>query len=310
MIKTGFSFLGEYFEGEKIQGGASDRQFVLFSYKGKQALAVFFKGDALTGFRPYLEVTSALISSGISVPAVMDYDPDKKIIAVEYVEGRPLSLVFEAGEARINHFRLAGELLGRLHLTDIKLPCSFDREKYDFEYNFHFVKKLLAYLCPAGTPAGISGFRDFYFEITDYLCRRPFVFTHRDYQSSNLICAGDGMTVIDYQDARNGPAEYDIASFLYDSYIDPGEENKKAFISSYFEVSGADPGPDFDKTLDYCAIQRKIHDAGAFIYASERLPGSGYLRYVEKAVADFCAVAGKYHTNPLLRWLPGAARKK
>ncbi|MFC1572006.1 aminoglycoside phosphotransferase family protein [Candidatus Eisenbacteria bacterium] len=44
------------------------------------------------------------------------------------------------------------------------------------------------------------------------------VFMHRDFQSRNLMVAGGSLIVIDFQGARLGPPQYDLASLLLDPY--------------------------------------------------------------------------------------------
>ena len=43
---------------------------------------------------------------------------------------------------------------------------------------------------------------------------------HRDFHSRNLMPHGGELVWIDFQDARMGPATYDLASLLRDSYVD------------------------------------------------------------------------------------------
>ncbi len=44
-------------------------------------------------------------------------------------------------------------------------------------------------------------------------------FMHRDYQSRNLMVLAGALVVIDFQGARLGPGEYDLAALLYDPYV-------------------------------------------------------------------------------------------
>jgi aminoglycoside/choline kinase family phosphotransferase len=60
-------------------------------------------------------------------------------------------------------------------------------------------------------------------EICDFLAEQPTVLTHRDFHSRNIMAVpGNGgedrLVMIDFQDARMGPPQYDLASLLKDSY--------------------------------------------------------------------------------------------
>ncbi len=60
------------------------------------------------------------------------------------------------------------------------------------------------------------------------------VLMHRDYQSRNLMLANtDRLVVIDYQGARPGPPEYDLASLLFDPYVDLPPALRNRLVSFY-----------------------------------------------------------------------------
>jgi aminoglycoside/choline kinase family phosphotransferase len=63
---------------------------------------------------------------------------------------------------------------------------------------------------------------------------------HRDYQSRNLMVAGLTLAVIDFQGARLGPAEYDLAALLFDPYVAMPETIRAELARLYLaEASGA-----------------------------------------------------------------------
>lgn len=62
------------------------------------------------------------------------------------------------------------------------------------------------------------------------------VLIHRDYQSRNLMLAdSDRMVVIDYQGARPGPPEYDLASLLFDPYTDLSPALRNRLVLFYWD---------------------------------------------------------------------------
>ena len=56
--------------------------------------------------------------------------------------------------------------------------------------------------------------------IAEELAQRPRVFVHRDFQSQNIIIRNAQAHLIDFQGMRPGLAEYDLASLLFDPYVD------------------------------------------------------------------------------------------
>lgn len=67
------------------------------------------------------------------------------------------------------------------------------------------------------------------------------LFIHRDFQSRNLMLKDELLYFIDFQGARLGPATYDLASLLYDPYVDLTEEIRESLMEQYLSMrKGAD----------------------------------------------------------------------
>jgi N-acetylmuramate 1-kinase len=94
--------------------------------------------------------------------------------------------------------------------------------------------------------------------------------------------------LIDFQDARRGLRQYDLASLLYDSYVELAPDERSALVKRYRAASLTAASQDereFDLLLRIAAIQRKLHDAGAFVYTAEHRGKTGYLRWVPSALS-------------------------
>ena len=111
------------------------------------------------------------------------------------------------------------------------------------------------------------------------------VFTHRDYHSRNIMIHNGKLRVIDFQDARMGPCQYDLASLLKDSYIVIEESVRKELLEYYIECMQRygrkikrDP---FYKIFDWMSVQRNLKAIGTFAYQSKILGNDRYLQYVE-----------------------------
>lgn len=57
-------------------------------------------------------------------------------------------------------------------------------------------------------------------ELARLTLQLPGCLIHRDFQSENIMVGEDQIKFVDFQGARIGPAEYDLASLLYDPYAD------------------------------------------------------------------------------------------
>ena len=124
-------------------------------------------------------------------------------------------------------------------------------------------------------------------------------FTHRDYQSRNLmVLPGGEQAVIDFQDALLGPRQYDLVALLRDSYVELPADLVDADAAPL-------PGPARGRgraaprprrrsapTFDLLTVQRKLKDAGRFVFIDRVKGNPGFLpsipaslRYVREALA-------------------------
>jgi aminoglycoside/choline kinase family phosphotransferase len=90
----------------------------------------------------------------------------------------------------------------------------------------------------------------------------PRVFSHRDFQSQNLMWPASGPVIIDFQDAFMAPAAYDWVALLRDSYIDLAPADVRALL--------ADASPHVRETFHLQTVQRKLKDAGRFVTLAGR----------------------------------------
>jgi aminoglycoside/choline kinase family phosphotransferase len=156
---------------------------------------------------------------------------------------------------------------------------SFDRAKYDFEWSFcreHFFKGLLQ----KNPPLWLDRMMD---QIHAYLAERAKHLAHRDFHVRNLMVYGGGLVTIDFQDARMGPATYDLASILYDGYWDWGADAGEAMVSSVKQELGLGDA-DFWGELNSTALQRNFKALGTFAFQLLRCGKARYASAVPRAL--------------------------
>src|SRR5207245_2745248 len=99
---------------------------------------------------------------------------------------------------------------------------AFDEAKLGWELNFfmeHYFGSLRRETLSRGEAAGLK------VELNDVaaeLAACPRVLCHRDYHPANLLLDKQGrIRIVDHQDARMGPASYDLVSLLTDRRPEP-----------------------------------------------------------------------------------------
>ena len=132
------------------------------------------------------------------------------------------------------------DILIRLHQSDFShcleschLKERFDQTKLMTEIDFtleYFAQRLLQ------TPsAEIKALRRAWAKLCSSLVHGPWVLAHRDFHTRNIMVQRNKLVVLDYQDARWGLPQYDLASLLYDAYWNWGEKNIKHAIDYYWQ---------------------------------------------------------------------------
>jgi len=115
----------------------------------------------------------------------------------------------------------------------------------------------------------------------------PRAFVHRDYQSRNLMVqqSSEGslrLVWIDFQDALSGPRVYDLVALLNDSYQTFTTDFIDQRLMEYLQHRGKPPS-DFNQLrfeFDWITVQRKLKDAGRFVFIDRVKGNSSFLRFV------------------------------
>ncbi|MCB9497464.1 MAG: phosphotransferase [Fibrobacteria bacterium] len=94
------------------------------------------------------------------------------------------------------------------------------------------------------------------------------VLMHRDFQSQNLMWRDGKPWFIDYQGARAGSRWYDLASLLWDPYVQIPMNNRFRLFLRYCDRSPVADGPLAWQQLQDAALQRVMQALGAYGYLS------------------------------------------
>lgn len=281
-----------------IAGGASPRRFYRTQVGGVRAVVMLVPPDtgdvAFARERgrgwPFLEVRALLGRAGVRVPALLAESVAEELLLVEdlgetlaaHLEGRP--------EAREPLYRLAVRDLARAQAALAVLPedsvvrlRAFDEALFRAELE-HFWDWAVA---ARGVDAPHAPFQ----RARDYLLREltalPRGFTHRDYQSRNLIPSrGAGgepvLGWIDFQDALLGPRAYDLVALLCDSYQPFERAFVEARLDDYAAARGLGPAERraLGREFDLLSVQRKLKDAGRFVFIEKKRGDASFLPFV------------------------------
>jgi aminoglycoside/choline kinase family phosphotransferase len=112
-----------------------------------------------------------------------------------------------------------------------------------------------------------------------------------------MVLPSGEQAVIDFQDALLGPRQYDLVALLRDSYVELEPPFVEAMLHRWLDRFEAEGGPRLDhgpfrEVFDLLTVQRKLKDAGRFVFIDRVKKNPGFLvsipaslRYVRDAFA-------------------------
>jgi aminoglycoside/choline kinase family phosphotransferase len=254
---------------------------------------------------PFVDVQHYLAGLGVRVPAILAFEEAEGLMVLEDLGDEMLETRLRAGDDRAGLYHRAVDQLARLRVRAEANPVgcvafsrAFEAGLYRWELD-HFREWLLEGWKSATLSTGERAELDGWFDrIAAALAAEPGGFTHRDYQSRNLmVLPGGEQAVIDFQDALLGPRQYDLVALLRDSYVDLPADFIEAMVRRYLARLEAEGGPrleygPFRETFDLLTVQRKLKDAGRFVFIDRVRGNPGFLvsipaslRYVGQALA-------------------------
>jgi aminoglycoside/choline kinase family phosphotransferase len=276
------------------------------------------KGETPTEL-PFVNVHRYLTRLGIRVPEILRFDEPAGMMVLEDLT----DVTFEAAlstQSRESLYLKAVELLAQLRVKaerEIDRSClaftrAFDEDLYDWELHHFREWGLEIWSGQKPTDAERAELDLIFRRIARHLAAAPRGFTHRDYQSRNLMVKGDELVIIDFQDALQGPRQYDLVALLRDSYVELDRAFVHAMLDAYivaFEKQTAEKidVKAFKAFFDVLTVQRKLKDAGRFEYINRVKGNPGFLvsipaslRYVKGALdvlpemTDLRRIVAKY----------------
>ena len=262
---------------------ASTRKYYRIGWKKSTAIAAVYAEPFDPEFHPYLDVTRLFLDCAIPVPEIYAVDGNAGIIVQEDLGDRQLFQVYESEpEEECDQYKEeAIALIAKIQAaTDrayethsIASRLAFDEAKLSWELDFFFEHYFGSFRGEELRHAEVAELKAELNDIAAELAAVPRVLCHRDYHASNLmIDPRKRIRVVDHQDARMGPASYDLVSFLLDRQPCPPSLAELRGHRLYFleerralGLDAIDPD-DFALEFRLMTIQRGLKATGTFSY--------------------------------------------
>ena len=295
---------------EPMPGGASTRSFFRVTFGQPERTAVAFhvpdhaqsdeidKTDGTRARMPFLEVRDLLDQRGVRVPTLVADGTAQGWVVVEDLGDDTLAAFLlrspdrkaEIYERAVRDLARAQRALAELPAKSVVRRRAFDEDLLAWEIQ-HFREWALEARGLHLSPEDGEAFDGIAARLSRRIAGWPRGFVHRDYQSRNLMVvesrgAGVDLVWIDFQDALLGPRIYDLVALLNDSY----QTFDRAFVEARLAEFGAESGlagselPRLTEEFDVVTVQRKLKDAGRFVFIDRVKGNPSFLGFVEPTI--------------------------
>jgi aminoglycoside/choline kinase family phosphotransferase len=285
-----------------LQGDASTRQyFRLIPFLGKRGscpdsvILMQLERPVPEPEIDFTRIRGFLEGLDIPVPRLFHYDTVNGLLYLQDCGDQTLeqALVNSDLEKKRFWYHKAVDLVAHMQFrarSRISPDCPayhlrFDVEKLSWEMDFmleHYVKGLLKRELKPGQYRAI---REALLNVCQTLEDQETWFTHRDYHSRNLMVFEGELVVIDFQDARMGPCQYDLVSLLRDSYIQLPESLVEELVDRFISLKENHEGKpvdraEFCRVFDLMSLQRNLKAIGTFAFQTVVRENTRYLENI------------------------------
>ncbi len=266
----------------------------------------------------YLHIGNHMLSKGLPLPRIIKHDLENGFFMLEDMGDFTLQDEALKGSRRIELYEGVIETLLKLQIEGVagfdtswccQTPCydaALMREKEAWYFRDAFLRD---YLKTDIDLSVLDGSFEHIISVADK-ADKGFLL-HRDFQSRNIMFRDKGVAILDWQGARLGPLAYDLASLVYDPYVDLPSNERDHLIEVYASRL-RDLKPDAVNSLreyfPYIATMRNLQALGAYSFLSMRQGKTYFEKYIPVALKSLKTLLNEIsnkQVSPLVNIIEG-----
>ncbi len=230
----------------------------------------------------FIPVARFLKQAKLRVPEILHERARYRVALVEDLGDTDLHSMKDRPFAeRLPFFQSAFRQIDRLFYAkaprEMHLMPPFDAALYRWEQEYFFEHLVEGHL---GMDAAALRENPVFSEMAEKLGAGARHLVHRDFQSQNLMVRGEDVWLIDFQGLRRGRQEYDLASLVFDPYMNHSAEEREGLLEAWEEIADERPEPNL---FHQCAAQRLMQAMGAYGNIVKNRGDDWYLQHIAPA---------------------------
>lgn len=275
---------------ETLSEGGSVRKYYRI-WDDSHSAVIMDSSQLPADFDAYVLISQMLERSGIPAPRIEAALPEKKMALLEDLGDSTLYRLFKENgtpETLFPYYEKVLEYLVRMQksveLSQVRREFDFQGIRWETDYLY---KQFILRFCKMKLENEEKLFEEFD-HLAERVSRFPRVFMHRDFQSQNIMVKEGRVVFLDFQGARRGLPQYDLASLLRDPYVRMSREMEERLLRLYVEKAKDAPWfseKDFQENYALAGIQRHSQALGAFSYLSLELGKKHFLPHIPPCLA-------------------------
>ncbi|MES2660186.1 MAG: phosphotransferase [Verrucomicrobiota bacterium] len=248
---------------EPIKRGASGRTIVRVKTPSREPFIGIHWTEEREDNSQFVPVAQFLKQAKLRVPEIIHDRARYRVALVEDLgDVDLLSMKDRPFAERLPFYRAAFEQVDKLFYAkppkDFHLMPPFDAAMYRWEQEYFFEFMVEDYL---GMDAGPLRRNPVFSDLAERLGTVARHLVHRDFQSQNLMIKDGQVYLIDFQGLRRGRQEYDLASLVFDPYLDHSAEEREQLLTLWEDIADERP---LETLFHECAAQRLMQALGAY----------------------------------------------
>lgn len=275
-----------------LAGDASFRKYDRVELSGKQAVLMDAPPEH-EDCRPFIAVGDYLVKLGLSAPRILARDLERGFLLLEDLGDDSFTRLLKANPEREETLYLAAmDALAELHQQNLQNGIGvaippYDAAAYEREvrlFSDWFMVEAMGAL-PATHALGEEFVTLFMEQFLNHRLEEN-VAVLRDFHADNLLwlperSGAQRVGLLDFQDALQGDAAYDVVSLLEDARRDVAEETVQACIRHYCSRMGVDEER-FRLHYALLGAQRNLKIIGIFVRLAARDGRMHYPSYLPR----------------------------